>query len=360
MSLSGNKGEWSELYALFKLLADGNLYVGDKDLNRIEDLFYPIVKILRSERSGEYQYIRDIAHILISDGSKDEPITIPITEFETQANRLLSKIKAERGTFIYPELDGFLERINCKSIKAKSSKKTDIHVVIYDTNVSRQSDLGFSIKSQLGGDSTLLNAGRTTNFIYRINGVAFTETKIDEINAIDSKSKIRDRISAIQIAGGQFEYIGMENDIFEGNLKMIESFLPNILADFLLNFNCGIASSIDVLTSNITESNPLKFKSRHPHEFYAYKINRFLTDIALGMMPNTVWDGKYDATGGYLVVKKDGEIVCYHIYKKNEFEDYLFYNTKLETASSSRHGFGVIYKDGGEYFFKLNLQIRFK
>lgn len=360
MTLSGNKGEWSELYTLFKLLAEGNLYVGDKDLNRIEDLFYPIIKVLRSERSGEYAYIRNNANILISNGSQNDLITIPVREFEIQAKNLLSKIKAEKGAFSYPDLDSFLELIHCQSLKAKSSQKTDIRVVIYDTNVSRQSDLGFSIKSQLGGDSTLLNAGRTTNFIYRINGIALTEEKIAEINAIGSKSKIRDRMSFIQRAGGQFEYIEMENDIFEGNLKMIESFLPNILAEFLLNFYCGVSGSIDVLTRNVTESNPLKFKTKHAHDFYAYKINRFLTDIALGMMPNRVWDGKYDATGGYLVVKKDGDIVCYHVYKKNEFEDYLFYNTKLETASSSRHGFGTIYKHDGDYCFKLNLQIRFK
>ena len=33
MELKGNKGEWSELYAFFKLLADGRLYCGDGHLN---------------------------------------------------------------------------------------------------------------------------------------------------------------------------------------------------------------------------------------------------------------------------------------------------------------------------------------
>jgi len=33
--------------------------------------------------------------------------------------------------------------------------------------------------------------------------------------------------------------------------------------------------------------------------------------------------------------------------------------TKLETASSTRHGFGEIYEENGKLFFKLNLQIRF-
>jgi type II restriction enzyme len=44
----------------------------------------------------------------------------------------------------------------------------------------------------------------------------------------------------------------------------------------------------------------------------------------------------------------------------NQFEDYLFQNTKLETASSSRHEFGKVYSENGESYFKLNLQIRFK
>ncbi len=85
-----------------------------------------------------------------------------------------------------------------------------------------------------------------------------------------------------------------------------------------------------------------------------------MTDIALGMMPSKVWTGELDATGGYLVVKENGEILCYHIYNRNEFEDYLFVNTKLETASSTRHEFGKVYEENGQLYFKLNLQIRFK
>lgn len=77
------------------------------------------------------------------------------------------------------------------------------------------------------------------------------------------------------------------------------------------------------------------------------------------MMPSKVWSGELDATGGYLIVKEDGDILCYHIYNRNEFEDYLLNNTKLETASSTRHDFGTIYKQNGDLFFKLNLQIRF-
>ena len=46
--LTGNKGEWSELYVFLKLLGDGVLYAADEKLNKKEDLYYPLVEILRT------------------------------------------------------------------------------------------------------------------------------------------------------------------------------------------------------------------------------------------------------------------------------------------------------------------------
>ena len=48
MSINGNKGEWSEIYTLFKLLGDGKVYAGDANMNKME-IFYPIMEILREE-----------------------------------------------------------------------------------------------------------------------------------------------------------------------------------------------------------------------------------------------------------------------------------------------------------------------
>ena len=57
MALTGNKGEWSEIYTLLKLLGEGKVYAGDQNLNIIKNLFYPIVSILRQEQPGKLQYI---------------------------------------------------------------------------------------------------------------------------------------------------------------------------------------------------------------------------------------------------------------------------------------------------------------
>lgn len=77
------------------------------------------------------------------------------------------------------------------------------------------------------------------------------------------------------------------------------------------------------------------------------------------MTPAKAWTGRYNATGGIIIVKEDGELVCYHIYNKNEFEDYLVKNTRFEQASTTRYNFGKLYKEKESILIKLNLQIRF-
>ncbi len=355
--MTGNKGEWSEIYALFKLLGEKNLFAGDADLKKIESLFYPIVKIIRSETGGNYEYEITSDLVVISGG--EEKLRIPVKTFAEQAVMLLSKIKASTGAFSISETEAFMKSVNCSTLKAKSTTKSDITIVIHDQRINQTAELGFSIKSKIGGDSTLLNAGKTTNFIFQILGFKGNSDDISRINEIDSRSKIKDRLIEIKKLGGNLEFDSLEQDIFKNNLVLIDSLLPNILAEIIKCFYTSNLSTLSALTEEISTQNPLDFDTQFFHSFYEYKIKRFLTDVALGMMPSKVWGGLYDATGGYLIVKEDGEVLCYHIYNRNQFEDYLFHNTKLETASSKRHEFGKIFLENDNLYFKLNLQIRF-
>lgn len=55
--IRGNKGEWSEIYAFLRLLANGEIFAADEQLNRIENMFFPIIKIIREEVRGlKYEY----------------------------------------------------------------------------------------------------------------------------------------------------------------------------------------------------------------------------------------------------------------------------------------------------------------
>ncbi len=340
------------------MLSDRNLYPGDANLEKVQGLVFPIVKVLRDESAGTYEYAYD-QDLVIINGCENE-YRIPITQFHSNASYLLCQIKsASSGTFAIPEIESFIRSFSCNSIKARSSKKSDIRVLIHDLRTGVNPELGFSIKSQLGGASTLLNAGKTTNFVFKIECSTITSADIALINSIESRSKIKDRIEAITKLGGVLKFLNTETTIFGNNLTLIDSALPALLASITLKFYSSYLNTLTDLVKAASKDNPLQYNISEGHPFYEYKMKRFLTDIALGMMPSKVWTGELDATGGYLIVKDDGELLCYHIYNRNQFEDYLLNNTKLETASSSRHEFGNVYSEKGNLYFKLNLQIRF-
>lgn len=356
--LTGNKGEWSEIYTLLKIITDKELFAGDSESNVFENLSFPVVKILRDEPNGIYEYSYS-GDLIIINNSKEE-FRIPLSIFKEKVVFLLSELKATKtATFSIEEIESFINSFNCFSLKAHSSSKSDIRIVIHDQRTGTTPELGFSIKSQLGAAATLFNAGKTTNFIYKIESSNITTDDIFEINSINTKSKIKDRIEKIRKLSGVLKFVNTENIVFGNNLRLIDSALPQIVSEIIyLFYTSTYAKTID-LVDQITIINPLKYNLETNHPFYSYKIKRFLSDIALGMMPSRVWSGQLDTTGGYLVVKENGEIVCYHIYNRNEFENYLLKNTKLETASSSRHNFGIIYEEDNELRIKLNLQIRF-
>ena len=249
-----------------KLLGDKEIYVGDENLNKIPDLLYPIIKILRDENDGNFEYSVDDNLILIT--REDESFSISIVEFRQKAELLLNKIKeAHSSSFDVPEIEDFLSQIKCSSLKAKSSSKTDIRIVIHDLKTNLQPELGFSIKSQLGGASTLLNAGKTTNFIYQIKNCSLTNDFIDGTNSIDTRSKIKDRLNALINNGCQIQFSQTEKEIFENNLILIDSLLPNILAEIIFDFYTSNLSKIKDLVENIENKNPLNFNTSNNHKF---------------------------------------------------------------------------------------------
>lgn len=362
--IKGNVGEWSEIYTLLKLLGEGKVYAGDQNLEKIKDIVYPIIMIIRQEKEGIYDYMVKDADVVIATSNGEELLRLPAEKFLTEADALLNSINEKPAgvrSFPVPRAQAFMDRIYCSSLKASSSDKTDIHIILHDQRTKLNTNMGFSIKSQLGGDSTLLNASGATNFTYRIEGYDFSDEEIESINSIATRTKIIDRINAILRKGARFQFERVDNDIFARNLNMIDFGLGKTLAQLLLEqFNTG-ERMFNKLTKALADSNPLDFPKDDAEEMYAYKLKHLLTDAALGMMPSKKWSGKFDANGGYLVVKKDGEILCYHFYDKNRFEEFLFNNAYLERAKTHRHGYAALYKgEDGNVYFKLNLQIRLK
>lgn len=357
--MTGNKGEWSELYTLFKLAADGRMYAADENINRIDSIYYDILKIIRNQKEDNFEYIRNGNIRVISENTGEEIISVPIDEFRENAEILLAAIQSNQGTkgaFEVPAISGFVDKIKCTATKAKSNDKADITLMVHDAKTGSEPTLGFSIKSRLGSPSSLLNASGATNFIYKLSGHTMTN---DEIEEFASYNKFKDRFNYLDSLGVNIKFVKTDNDVFNDNLSLIDTQMPIILSYMIESFFRGKASKITDLTALCAENNICNASETSKNTFYEYKIKEFITDIALGMVPATQWSGNYDATGGYIIVKEDGDVLCYHIYNRNEFREYLYKNTKFDTPSKSKHHYGSIENVDGKQYLKLNFQIRF-
>ena len=358
--ITGNIGEWSEIYALFKLLGDGKIHAGDEDMN-LTDIYYPILAVLRQEQNNFYQYSTDPNRklvIVIED--KQKLFEVDVLVFQQEAQKLLLRMKqakknAER-TFCAEDAEAFMQSIKCKTLKADANQKADIRIVIHDLRTGMTPTLGFSIKSQIGGHSTLLNASNATMLTFQIKGANLSDEQIEQINLIDSQ---QERMSKLQELGGTLQLHEYANSTFEDNLIFTDSLLPQVLALYICDYYTTKKSKFNDLTPNIASINPINV--RNPHIYYEHKIKQLLVDAALGMTPASVWTGIYDATGGYIVVKENGDMVCYHFYNRNELENYLYKNTRFDSPTRKRYGgWGTLYRgEDGNVYIKLNFQIRF-
>lgn len=395
--VSANKGEWSELYAHIRLLAEGNVFSGDENYNKIAEESFPIVKILRREHRDDDDtiYLVDSARhqILIRGGQEDA--VIPQEELTIAANLLLQKIKEGSGSaFEIPGILDFMKALNVHNVKASSLDKQDIRMVLHDMRVDRNREMGFSIKSRLGGKSTLFNSNADgTNFRYQIIG-DISDEQIDYLNLISqrfrrkanhnySEEEVNRQDLAFQNLNDEYQsrkpaffsvwfslledwgykiaYDNVVDSVFRNNLRNIDSTFHKILAACLIcYYRHDMGTSVKDIISRVAEIDPCELGDEDRLFWYELVMKRFLVIVALGMTANKPWNGIYAANGGFLVVKEDGDIVCYHFYDRNQLETYLLNNTAFETPSTSRHKISDVYRDvDGKVYIKLNVQIRF-
>lgn len=259
-----NKGEWSELYVFFSALAEGKIYAADENLQKIENTFYVILKVIRD--NVEYVRNNDDGQIIIN--TENESYSVSINEFLKEAPRLLENIKAAKGSsFEIPNIASFLEKIGIKNINLEFSRLAD------------------------------------TTFSHNLSMIDF---RMPEIFS---------------------------------NLFLCSYFVQGKRVEDVVNYYC-----------------------KHYYEdkeLVEYKVKDLLVAIALGMVPKTKWSGLDEANGGYIIVKKDGEIVCYHIYDRNRLKEYLYKHTRFDSPSSSRTGAGILFSTDTTTMFRLTSQIRF-
>lgn len=353
---SKNKGDWSELYVLLYLIGKRRLHTADEQLNQIKDFCFPINKIIRNDSpENEVEFV-----LVETEGvnvylNKELVKEMRSQEYMDEAEVLYQDILTGKGSFDVPHAEKFLNEVHLDRLAAPSSDITDIKMELHDTHTGIDQTMGFSIKSYIGGAPTLLNASGATNFVYEVIGLESSQIK--KINDINTKTKIMDRLHAIECLGGSLKFRNTASPVFSGNLMMLDSRMEELLAEAIRYSYESNTTECKEIIEHLEDTNPLNYPRKG---MYEYKFKQFLCAKALGLEPGSPWSGEDEANGGYIVTKSDGSVLAYHLYNRDKFKQYLYENTKLERGSTSRHGYASIYEKNGKMYINLNLQIRFK
>lgn len=355
--ITGNRGEWSEIYAFLRLLCDGELHGANADLTVDPSMSLKVLKVARLVSGREFGGAPN------ADGTSvkvwyNGAVSLSKAVLERRATQLLNAILTapkRGGAFPHGGTEDFLRSIGCVAIKATSAEKRDLDVTVADDHTGGTPTYGFSLKSRLGAAPTLLNAADTTLFSYAVPGLAWGEA--EALNAIQGKDRYQERVDWLNTRGLRPRFAEMRNATFFRNLQMLDDALPEITAALLLDSRMNGHTRLAEACGAVARKNPRGYQDP---TLYGVKVRRLLRAVALGMVPGSAWADHDDATGGYIIVKESGELVAFFVYNRAKFDDYLFNATRLETPSGDRYRPMRFYRVGAEIRFDLCLQIRFR
>lgn len=347
-----NRGEWSELYCVLFLLIKPKLEIVDENMNKITSELFEIKKIIAETNFPlEYEIIHDS---IVVYAVKDRISSYTKKEIDEYRNELYQKIitnTSVSGSFSIESIEEFLRNFSLGQVlKAKNVSKEDIEVIAYDNNRKIESNLKYSIKSSLGSPATLLNSSNHTNFKYKVVGM--NDDLMKKINSIDTRTKLLDRLNNIYDNNCTIIYDSVISENFLYNLKMIDTSMDKYIANTLLYSYKNNNKVLKDIFVNANNFNDIKFAEK--------KLGDFLSAISFGFFPGKKWNGENVVNGGLLIVTDEGNVVVLDlIYYENAVRKYLINNTQLDSPSSTRYHMLEVFKENDEYYFTLNLQIRY-
>ena len=355
----GNVGEWSELYALAYLLVQGGANAADENQKPITDLYFKVLQVVINSHNLQSELVYEIADEKIKVSLDNQAISsVSRSSIKNAMKELFDDLTSgtARKTFSLSSGHRLMELLHKKTISAGSGEReTDLQLIIADPETGGPTPrFGFSIKSQLGQASTLLNSSGSTNIVYEIvPNPLLPQGSIPDFS--ESPSSHPKNIRRIYEAGYVLKFHEFQNEVFFENLTYIDSQMPFYLAEVLLQSylrdDLKDFSLVSELVFPIGQKN-----SQQP----IFKLQEFLGAVSMGLRPNAPWKGNPTKFKGLMVVKNDGDILFYYLNSRLNFEKYLYQSVRFERPSTSRHKYGAIFRENDKNLIKLNLQIRFK
>ena len=366
-----NKGEGSEFYAFLYILGETKLPLVDKDLKETgRDVNF--LKVLREDAIYEFTSGKRVA--VYVDGATHY---FDCSQAQEEAKKVFSLL-VNPGSIPTnaPALSSALKLVCAKKLRAKSANKQDLSASVQFPNVPFSQFIGFSVKSYVGKDPTILNAsGDNTRFVYRILKNGQTPSG-DELARLKSfypttvgNSKIGTYADFYRNAlrdGFSFNFKENSGGNLSYNLKFIDSKGPELLARILMEqfaaprTRTPLADLVDEAArkNDIPEIQALGDNFEDRRNSLRHKIQNSLLAFTTGATPAVKWTGAQTASGGLLVVEKSGKVYCLELLSGNVVGNYLIENAYFEQPSGDRHSKNVLTISPSEVTIDLQLQIR--
>ncbi len=348
--MTGNKGEWSEIYAFLKILNDKRIYSYDDELTYGE-YFLDVLAVYRvGIDNEEYTYSIENEKVFVSSKQdKKEISSVDLANYSKIIYHTIMDTKAR--SFSISDVEQFLLDVKVDRLKAPSKDKTDILLLVRDPKSNFTYKTGFSIKSFLGSNPTLINSSKPTNFKFELLGLS--ENDLKEANNIYSQ---QDRMDYIFKHIKEFKMLGPDNITSKYNILVLDKMYEKIISLLLWYSFKEHTQDLKELCQILDEKNPLEMKPG----YYELKVKKLLITAALGFNFGSLWNGKEDANGGFINVLADGNLSVVHFFNRNNVENALFNSTRLERGSRKKHDYGFIFEENGKYYLNLNFAVRYK
>ena len=400
MYLDGNASEWGRIYIILKMISEKGCFKGNTSF-KINEKSSPL-KLIRFERDnnmsissfsfsesgalicreepkeskesvGSGSYTQDFNPedygMVVSENVEESFETvieskesiIEIDEIKNVCEQLLNLIKKNKdGNFSDEATESLLERMFIYDFYSPSLTGEDLRAVFYDNDIQCERYFPVRLKPTFS-NLYLIESNRASNFKYDIIDVKLSNPEANKINYLgDTETGSLIRLQEIFRLGGKLKFTSVEGKFFQSALQLIDMNMPRLTSEAIKLFYTSDAVSVSSICDKINRINPFKVKDEmiEKSRVYEYKFRQLLYHAATGLKPTKTWKGNGNMHL-QIFTGKNGELLAYDPSNKEQFEKFLFHNTRFCLANEEKNKFGQVEKENGQWLFKLNLEIRF-
>lgn len=377
-----SRKEWCELIALLQLLTRTKLHWGDLQGLPTRGRSVRIDCVQRREQGVFRTYrrgVNDEGTCIIqitsvpddSETRESTTLTIDAELWEDATNHAIELLRSapEGATITIDDpMEAFLDEIEMRSISGVSEGTA--HILL---GINGQKSLPTAVLYRIGAvPSRILDGGRAANINFLQTGTRFAQPMAQKVNGegedifetagatTQSISRvIRDRMVMIDRMGSSLKYDDVADKVFRCNLAMIDLHMGRLLAETLRISYLEDLSRLSEILPRIIETNPLKVRQEliDKHHYYEHKFRQLLFACLGGMRPSKIYTGTELLPYYVVLLTPDGTPVLYDATTRETLFRFLLHAVRIERSPLERDHYGILERNNGAYYFKLNLKL---